>query len=68
MKYKVKVRYSYTGHFIINAENKEEARNFIENNYGSVSPNIHTNLNDEDVDDWDFPIHPEEKILSITKK
>jgi len=61
--YKVPVSYTFKGHFVINAENKAQAEEWAEKHCGLViGGNIHTSLSDDEVPDWDFPVHPEKKI------
>lgn len=64
-KYEVKTRFIFEGIFIVNAENSEEACKNVEQDCGLVmGGNIHTTLNDEDVD-WNFDTHPEKKIVNV---
>jgi hypothetical protein len=64
-KYEVKVQFIFNGIFRVKAENREEARENIEQQCGLVmGGNIHTSLNDEEID-WDFNTHPETKIAGI---
>lgn len=66
-QYEVKTRFVFEGIFRVNAENREEARKNVEQDCGLVmGGNIHTTLNDEDVD-WNFDIHPEKKIVTIKR-
>ena len=65
--YAVKARYSFTGTFVISAQNKDEAKEYVEKHCGLVmGRSIHTTLADEDVD-WDFPIHPDLAICRISE-
>lgn len=64
-QYEVKTRFVFEGIFRVNAENRDEARKDVEQHCGLVmGRNIHTTLNDEDVD-WDFDTHPEKRIVTI---
>ena len=67
--YSVITRFIFDGVFIINAENRQEARKLVNECCGMVSKNgIHTSC-DEKVRDWKFPVHPEKMIISvITRK
>ena len=65
--YAVKTMFSFTGKFIIRAENEKEARERVMNDCGLVlGGGIHTSQQEGDVD-WEFPIHPEKEILNIRK-
>lgn len=64
-QYEVKTRFVFEGTFRVNAENRKEARKDVEQHCGLVmGRNIHTTLNDEDID-WDFDTHPEKRIVTI---
>jgi len=64
-QYEIKTKFIFEGIFRVNAENREEARKNIEQDCGLVmGGNIHTTLNDEDVD-WNFDTHPEKKIVAV---
>ncbi|EOA56478.1 hypothetical protein HMPREF1214_03299 [Bacteroides sp. HPS0048] len=66
-QYEVKTRFIFEGIFRVKAENSEEARKNVEQDCGLVmGGNIHTTLNDEDVD-WNFDTHPEKKIVTIKR-
>ena len=67
-KYKVNVRYIFKGTYTVAAEGREEAEAMVTEDCGLVlGGNIHTTLDDDDVD-WDFGCHPDLQILSIRKK
>jgi hypothetical protein len=57
-EFKVEVRYSIKGHFIVEAKNPQEAVEFVEKHCSVSIGNVHTTLPDEDID-WDFPNYPE---------
>lgn len=64
-QYEIKTKFIFEGIFRVNAENREEARKNIEQDCGLVmGGNIHTTLNDEDID-WNFDTHPEKKIVAV---
>jgi hypothetical protein len=66
--YAVKTRYSFTGIFYVKAENEAEAKESVKDDCGLVmGGNIHSCLPDEDVD-WNFPTHPDTKILEIKRR
>ena len=62
--YKIRVRYSFEGTFSIEAENWPQAKAIAREHCGMVSGGIHTN-NDRHVKDWNFPTHPDVKIIFI---
>lgn len=67
-KYDVKVRYSFEGTYTVAAEDREEAKRMVEEDCGLVlGGNIHTTLDDEEVD-WHFGVHPDVQILSMEKR
>ena len=67
MKYRIPVTYTFEGYFDIEADSKAQAEASASNDCGMTTSNgIHSNLSDEDID-WEFPVHPEEKIGSAKK-
>jgi len=66
--YIVKTKFVYDGVFYISADNKAEAREYVENNCGLVmGRGIHTTLPAETVD-WEFPVHPDKSITKIERR
>ena len=65
--YKAKVKFVFEGIVFVNAENRNEATEFIDRHFGMVVGDIHSVLGDDEIPDWDFPVHPEKKIVSILK-
>ena len=66
MKYNVPTRFVFTGVFTVEADSREEARQMVMDSCGLVmGGDIHTDLDDEDVD-WDFDTHPDKEIGRIT--
>ena len=61
----IEVRYTFTGTYQVKAENRKEAIRIVENDCGCCGPS-HQTTNDEQVKDWDFPIHPEQQLVSIS--
>lgn len=60
--YTVKAKFVFEGEFQVAAENKAQAKEFVEKHCGlCLGGNIHTTLPDEDID-WDFPVHPKKVI------
>ena len=67
-KIEVKVRYLFEGTYTVAADDRNEARTMVTRDCGLVlGGNIHTTLNDDDVD-WEFDVHPDIQILSYTEK
>jgi len=67
MKYRVKTMFVFSGVFVIEADNAEEAKGSVEQHCGLVmGGKVHTTLNEEDCD-WDFEHHPE-KIIGRARK
>lgn len=61
----IEVSYTFTGTYQVNAESKQQAIEIVENSCGCVGPTYHTTLSDEQIPDWEFPVHPETKLVSI---
>lgn len=67
-KYDVKVRYAFEGTYTVVAEDRDEAKRMVTEDCGLVlGGNIHTTLDDDDVD-WDFGIHPDMQVLSFRER
>ena len=67
-KIEVKVRYLFEGTYTVAADDRNEARTMVTRDCGLVlGGNIHTTLDDDDVD-WEFDVHPDMQILSYTEK
>ncbi len=67
-KYDVKVRYTFEGTYTVAADDREEAERMVTEDCGLVmGGNIHTTLDDEDVD-WNFSTHPDMQILSFKER
>ena len=67
-KYDVRVRYAFEGTYTVVTEDHEEAVQMVSEECGLVlGGNIHTILDDEDVD-WNFGIHPDTQILSVAQR
>ncbi len=66
--YKVSTEFVFSGVFEVKAENREQAKAYINNDCGLVlGGNIHSTLNDEQVD-WDFDTHPTTIIKRVRIK
>lgn len=64
-KYKVHTRFVFEGTFTVEADSRQEAKQLVLADCGLVmGGNIHTTLEDEDVD-WDFDTHPTTEIGRI---
>lgn len=67
-KYDVKVRYAFEGTYTVAADNRDEAKRMVSEDCGLVlGGNIHTTLDDEEVD-WNFGVHPDMQLLSVTRR
>jgi hypothetical protein len=67
-KIEVKVRYLFEGTYTVAADDRNEARTMVTRDCGLVlGGNIHTTLDDDDVD-WEFDVLPDMQILSYTEK
>ncbi len=65
MRYKVNTKFVFEGYFEIEADNRNEAKRLVGENCGLVmGGNIHTNLDDEEVD-WNIDTHPDMHIGQI---
>lgn len=61
----VKVKFTFEGEFKINANDKEQAREYVEKHCGLIlGGDIHSSLPDDDID-WEFSTHPEKQIISV---
>jgi len=67
-KYDVKVRYAFEGTYTVAADDRDEAKRMVSEDCGLVlGGNIHTTLNDEEVD-WNFERHPDMQLLSVIRR
>lgn len=67
LNFKVKTKFIFNGDFIVVAENKEQAREFVEKHCGLViGGDIHSTLPDDEVD-WVFNVHPTKEIIKVIK-
>lgn len=62
--YQVEVEFKVKGYFEFSAKDKEQAREYTEKHCGAIFDNYQSSLPDAD---WNFPIHPEKKIIKIKK-
>ena len=66
-KYKVYVKFIFSGYFEVSAESTIEAVEFIDKHCGLVlGGGVESTLPDDDID-WDFNVHPEKKITRVRK-
>lgn len=66
-KFNVKTKFVFEGSFTVEADNKEQAREYIDKHCGLVlGGDIHSSLPDESID-WEFDSHPNKIIQSIKK-
>lgn len=65
--YLVKTRFIFEGTFEIIADSRQEAIENVEKHCGLViGGDIHSSLPDKNIN-WDFPVHPEKKIIAAKK-
>jgi len=66
-KYRVYTEYTFSGYYDVVAETKEKAKRMVYEDCGLVmGGNIHTTLDDEEVTDWDFDTHPDNRIRKVS--
>lgn len=57
-QYRIKTKFIFEGEFIVTAENKSQAKEFVEKHCGMTEVRgVHSSLPDDTID-WVFPIHP----------
>jgi hypothetical protein len=67
MRYEADVRFIFSGKFFIEAENREQAREYVDKYCGLVlNGNVHSILSAENAD-WDFTVHPDKVIGKIRR-
>lgn len=65
-RFNVETRFVFSGVFKVEAENEKEAERLVTEQCGLVlGGNIHSSLPDDMVD-WEFDMHPDKKIGSVT--
>lgn len=65
-KYRAKVKFVFEGTIDVNAENKIEAKEYLDKHVGlCLGGNIHTSLSDEEIPDWEFDTHSDKIISNI---
>jgi len=56
-KYSIKTKFVFEGEFIVSAENKAQAKEYVSKHCGlCLGGDIHSSLPDESID-WEFPVH-----------
>jgi len=65
--YKARVKFTFEGTVTVNAETKEEAHDYLTHHFGMIIGNLATSLSDDEIPDWEFPVHPEKSIIHIRK-
>lgn len=63
-EYLLSVDFIFSGKFIIKAESREQAWEWVAKHCGMVIGNVQSTLPNDSID-WEFPMHPEKKIKSI---
>ncbi|MEZ3441905.1 hypothetical protein [Alistipes sp.] len=68
-RFEVKVRYTFDGHYVVRAASETDAARMVSHQCGlTLGGGIHTALGVTACPDWEFPIHPDMRILSIKDK
>ena len=68
-RFEVKVRYTFDGHYVVRAVSETDAARMVSHQCGlTLGGGIHTALGVTACPDWEFPIHPDMRILSIKDK
>ena len=66
---KVKVRYTFDGHYVVRAASEADAARMVSNQCGlTLGGDIHTAFDVTACPDWEFPIRPDMRVLSIKDK
>lgn len=65
--YRVKATFTFSGEFYVKADDKDEAKQIVNDECGMTFGHI-TSVADDEKIDWDFNMIPEKKISSITLK
>jgi hypothetical protein len=67
VKFIVDSKFVFSGKFFIEAENREQAWEYVDEHCGLViGGNIHSTLPPDQVD-WDFDVHPDKAIGRIRR-
>jgi hypothetical protein len=62
MRFAVDTKFVFSGKFFIEAENKKQARKYVNEHCGLViGGNVHSTLSEEEAD-WEFDVHPDKVI------
>lgn len=65
-RFEVKVRYTFDGHYIVRAASRKDAARMVTEQCGlTLGRGIHTTLSDTECPDWEFPTHPDMRIVAI---
>lgn len=65
--YQVKTRFTFEGTFVLVADDREMAKEYVMKHCGLViGGDIHSSLDEDDVS-WDFAVHPEKKVLAMKR-
>jgi hypothetical protein len=65
-EYKIKTQFMFEGNFYIKANDKIQAKEYVEKHCGlTLCSSIHSTLPD-DIVDWDFPVHPKKLTGKIS--
>lgn len=68
-RFEVKVRYTFDGHYVVRAASASDAARMVSHQCGlTLGGDIHTALDVIACPDWEFPIRPDMRVLSIKDK
>ena len=66
--YKVRTRFIFEGDFEVKADEKEQAKEYVERHCGLViGGNIHSTIPSDTID-WNFNVHPSKIIVSVKQE
>jgi len=66
--YKVRTRFIFEGDFEVQADNKQQAEEYVGKHCGLViGGNIHSTLPTDTID-WNFNVHPTKIIVSVKRE
>jgi len=66
-KYIARVRFTFEGDVEIEADSKNQAREYVDCHVGMTIGNVHSTIDFDEID-WEFPVHPVKKIKKIVRK
>jgi hypothetical protein len=64
--YNLEVTFTFRGMVTVKADNRKEAIQTVEEDFGLVMGGSPHTTNDESIVNWDFNMHPEKNLVSIS--